>query len=181
MKSSKVGVVCALLTEGEALIEKYSMKIVEKKPFLLFENEDISLIISGIGKINAAIATTYLLQKESFYKVLNIGICASKNKDDLYKIFSIKSVIDFASEKKYLLKNDGATITTVDNPSINPSNIKSSLADMEASGFLLAAKKFLPIKNIEIIKIVSDNFDNSIPQREFVKKLMGKVVMEFKI
>ena len=172
MKSFKVAIVCALLSEAESLIENFGLKISSKKPFLIFENDKISLIISGMGKINSAVAASFILQQKNFTKILNIGICASKKKEDLYKIFQIKGVIDISSSKKYILKKEGEIISTLDKPLSNPSIIPSVLADMESSGFLNAAKKFIPSKEIEILKIVSDNFDEKIPEKEFVKELI---------
>jgi len=175
LKSSKIAIVCAFLAEGETFIEKFSLKLSEKKPFLIFKGDEISLIISGMGKLNSAAATAYLLSKGNFDKAINAGICASKNAKDLYEVFSVKSVIDYASGKKYPLKKEGATLTTLDKAAFEKPAIKTRLADMEASGFLTAAKKFLPSENIEIFKVVSDNFEEFPIKKEFVKRLADKL------
>ena len=77
----KLNIVTALLCEAKAIIEAFNLKKdISEHAFEIYHNQDKSLclIISGIGKINAAIATTYIAQynKVAPQSFLNIGIAA---------------------------------------------------------------------------------------------------------
>jgi len=174
LKSSKILFTTALLAEAMPVIERYNLKITEKKPFKIYKNSDISLIISGIGKINSAVATTFLAKEfQNSPAFVNIGICSSKQKEKLYKLYPVKSVTDFATSKKFMLKNRGESLLTVDKEvSKGFENLPCSLIDMESSGFFLAARVFTDIENIKIFKVVSDHLDSTTPSYEFVYKLI---------
>ena len=174
MRSSKTIFTTSLLAEAQPLIERYDLKIIAKKPFKIYQNGSISLIVSGIGKINSAIATTFLAKEsENPPLIVNIGICSSTDISKLHKFYSIKSVIDFATSKKFMIESSGESLVTVDKAvSKKELHLPCSLIDMEASGFLLSAKIFTSIENIKIFKIVSDCLDDSIPSKEFVYNLI---------
>lgn len=170
-------IVTALLIEAKPIIEKYKLVKISDKPFKVFQKDDMILIISGIGKINSASATAHILSKNKHEKdsmIVNFGICAAKKTHKIGDMIFIKAVIDKGSGKKYTLdKKDGCNITCFDSaqPEKTP---KTELADMESSGFFLAARKFLPNSNISIIKIVSDHFCDQIPTERFMEELIGK-------
>lgn len=47
---------------AKPIIEKYKLrKYGHSEKFPIYKNENITVIISGVGKVNSAIATTYLL------------------------------------------------------------------------------------------------------------------------
>ena len=73
-----VGIVVALYKEAKNLIE--SVGAVEKKAkngkktfFGTIENKNFVLIISGIGKVNAALSTQYLLDNFPIEYIINFG------------------------------------------------------------------------------------------------------------
>ena len=69
--------IVALQPEARPLIEGYKLvKTNDSSAFPVFENENHRLIISGIGKINAAAATGYLLSElgQPTHAILNLGI-----------------------------------------------------------------------------------------------------------
>ena len=53
-----IGIVMATMLEAEPLIESLKLSKIEDKPFMLFQSTEHILVISGIGKANAAMATT---------------------------------------------------------------------------------------------------------------------------
>ncbi len=167
----------ATLNEGEEIIKRYHLNLIEKKPFLIFKNEDKVLIISKIGKIEASIASTYILQKFPNSKIINIGICSSPKRENLYKAFRIKSVIDKTSEKKISLNIKKSLFTlskiaTYDKAVLKTDNPPYPLIDMEAYGFLKASMKFLKRENIFIYKVVSDILCDKIPNKDKIRTLI---------
>ena len=74
--------IVALHPEARPIIERYGLeKRLSSIPFSFFENEKHQLIISGIGRINAAAATGYLLSQidESPQSIINLGIAGHGN------------------------------------------------------------------------------------------------------
>ena len=147
-----IGFVVALFEEIKPIfeIEKNYSKI-KIGNFNLFDFKKFIIIQSGIGKINSAIATTILLTKFDIKKVFNIGICGAKS-IPIGKILRIGQIVDCDSNKKYVL-NSGEKLYT-----ISKTSKEYPIVDMEASGFLVAAKRFNV--EVDIIKIVSDNLNN---------------------
>lgn len=92
-------IVCALYIEAKFFIEKFNLKKNNLlNEFQVFENENIKLIISGVGRIKSAIALTYLTTKFNIKEndfVFNIGFCGSldknKNLADIILISKIES------------------------------------------------------------------------------------------
>ena len=139
-------------------------------PFEIFANDEIIVIISGIGKINSAIATTYLLSKEKIDFIINFGIAGSKNRD-IGEIFLINKINNKLfpdilyphpfNESEIVCSDE--VVTKGDYP----------LVDMESEGFFRSATKFLPLENIFIIKIVSDNLVCFRPDDKFMNNLIS--------
>jgi len=144
--------------------------ILKKKDdkFLIYENEKIKLIISNQGKINSAIATTYLLSRFEIEYVLNIGIAGSSDKK-IGAIFLINKInenlfpdilISHPFKESNIICFDEVVIDG-----------DYSLVDMESEGFFKAAIKFLKTHQIFLIKIVSDNLVCFRPTQEFINNL----------
>jgi len=169
-------ITCALLAEASFLVDKYALQKTDDNYFSIYANVQIKLIICGIGKINSASATTYLLQKYQATKedkIFNIGTCTTTKETIMIgELFNIKKLIDNCSAHVYHLKNDGAALTCVDKALDSVSGIKTPLADMESAGFYLAAKRFIKLDHIMIAKVVSDKTDSTLPRSEDIKALL---------
>ncbi len=157
-------IVTALKSEAKPIIDFFNLTKSDNKKFQIFSNADITLIISDIGKINSAIATTYLCA--SFDDILiNIGMCGSSD-FEIGELFQIKKIIDKSSEKVIHLKSPTIfktqTITTCDTAQNTPERFKNTLIDMESFGFYKSAKKFVKDENIYLIKVVSDKIKDTI-------------------
>lgn len=96
----------AMYIEAEAFIKKLELKkdtTITK--FQVFKNNDITLIITGTGKIKASIALTYLFSKNEPTEkdiFINIGICGSRKVS--YKIgdtFLCNKIIDNDTKRTY--------------------------------------------------------------------------------
>ena len=167
----------ALLSEAHFLIEHYGLIKSDNEIFPIYTNETIKLIISGIGKVQSASATTYLLQKyqaKKEDKIINIGTCTTiKESIMIGELFIISKMIDLATSSVYHLNTKGTSITCVDKALDSNKGIKSPLADMESVGFYLAAKRFIKNEHIMLIKVVSDKTDSTLPTSEDIDTLFS--------
>ncbi|MFD3158287.1 hypothetical protein ACFIJ5_15795 [Haloimpatiens sp. FM7330] len=173
-------IVNAFYGEAKPFIEYYRLKRNGTyKNFQVFENEEMKLVVSGIGKINAAIATSYILSQAQLNCddiILNIGICGSK-KRKIGECVLINKIIDVDNKRNLypdiLLKHEfqEGTIETFSNIVVD-SNIGDT-CDMEASGFFQAATKFVGPHQVHIIKIVSDNLSNKKLEKGFIDKIIN--------
>ncbi len=171
--------VTALKSEANPLIKLFNLIPLKNKDFNIYKNKDIILIICGIGNINAAIATTYAISRFDIKKAINVGICGSFDKEDKPgEVFDIKKLIDHQTQKVYHLKNpkrfaNSKTLYSFERPQ-NIITLKNALADMESIGFFLSARKFIDLKNIYILKVVSDHIDEKILEGKEVSSFIEK-------
>ena len=168
----------ALMSEAMPLIDKYNLQKTNDKSFKIFSNHDIKLIITGIGSINSAIATTYLLTKyqaKKNDKAINIGIAGANFKCEIGDIFRVNRVIDYPTKSILSFKNEGKKLTTMPTPTVE-CDIKNTLVDMEGYGFAKSATKFIHKENVMIYKIVSDFLDTDIPPAQKVENLINNIM-----
>lgn len=184
-------IVTALHCEAKPLIDHFDLKKDADSPkFDLFQNDRIALIVSGIGKIRSAVATTFLLtgtNSSDVSAILNIGVCGSvaqsrKIGDLLY----INKITDHANGRQYFPEPvlqfgmQEASVETFDKPveSSNTISFDSDLVDMEASGFFQAASMFTETHRIYCFKIVSDLLELSHISKEFISGLIKGRISE---
>lgn len=162
----------SMYIEASSFIKKMNLKKdLECHKFQVFKNDNVVLIITGVGKVISAVAVTYLFLK---YKIkcddifINIGICGSKNKNiHIGDIFLCNKITDYDTKKTFypdiILKHPfkEGSIETISKV-INNKNVKiqSEIVDMEASAIYEAALMFLQPHEIFFIKIVSDHLNN---------------------
>jgi hypothetical protein len=163
-----VHIVTALMCEARPLIDALKLKRIHShSPFTIFSNGEIFLIISGIGKINAAAATTFLhamtqLPSHAFY--INLGIAGSDR--PVGELVAAHKITDAQSQHVWYPNinlhkfKHTANLVTVDQPRQDYSN--NTLIDMEASGFFPIAAKFAGHDQVQVLKVVSDNHENPI-------------------
>ncbi len=173
-------IVIAIFSEAEALIEHFKLQKIQTKPFLIFGNDDITLVISGMGKVESAIATTYICKDKKINKIVNIGICGTNDKNKkIGSIHRIKSIVDVSTDKKYMISTDGEVLYCFDKIIKSSKNIKNNiLIDMESVGFYKAAINFTKKENISIYKIVSDHLTTSHISLENIYKIMKNAIKE---
>lgn len=172
--------VCALACEAKSLIQHFRLKqATRSSSFPVYENDSIYLIVSGIGKLNAAAATSYLygfagMPHEAIW--LNVGI-AGHWQLPLGTGVLAHQIRDAGSQKSYYpcfaceKPVSTAPLLTVDRPHFGYE--EEVLYDMEASGFYAAASRFSIVEWIHCYKIISDNAssDRSSIQPNFVHEL----------
>ncbi len=173
-------IVTAIFSEAKAFIEYFNLQEVNKKPFIVYKNEKILLIISGMGKINSAIATTYISKGIKIKKIINIGICGTNNLNKtIGSLQSIKAIVNHATDKKYIIGKTGETLYCHDKIIKNTKGLKKNiLIDMESFGFYKASLKFTERENIKIYKIISDHLETSHISHDFIYKIIKNKINE---
>jgi hypothetical protein len=180
-----IAIVTALHCEAKPLITKLKLKKdTASTKFDLFRNAEYSLIVSGMGKIRAAAATTFLLHTGGLpAAVVNIGICGSANaRLKIGTMFLIHKITDHASGREFYpdaihkLGLKESSVETFDKPVVmeNISGMDLELVDMEASGFVQSASLFLESHQIVCLKVVSDFLELSNISKEFISGVIDK-------
>jgi len=170
------GILMATGLEAKPFIESKFFDPVEDKPFPVYRYDTHYLIVSGIGKINASIASTYLISKFKIGTMYNIGAAGTAvDSFRLGDILHINSVTDYSQwlntrlESKSLkpdtLQNyKSESLATCDMAVISSEertlvSMAASLIDME--GFAIAQTcKIFNIKNY-LFKIITDTPANT--------------------
>ena len=173
IKKTSIRWVVALKEEAQIILEHFKLKAVnEKTIYPIYKNEQEThwLIISGIGRSNAAASTAYLysFSKASKYTSwVNIGIAGSDkgNYGELYLVDKIstyqgkKSTYPSTMPKTHLPKMH---LFTSDIPISDYSTFE--LIDMEGSAFFDIASKLTSKEFICLMKVISDGPENDIKQ-----------------
>ena len=175
----------ALKEEAQIILDHFKLKAVnEKTIYPIYKNEEEThwLIISGIGRSNAAASTAYLYSysKASKYTSwINIGIAGSDkgNYGDLYLVDKIstyqrkKSTYPSTMPKTTLPKMH---LFTSDIPISDYSTYE--LIDMEGSAFFDIASKLTSKEFICLMKVISDGPENDI--KEITKSKISNLIKE---
>ncbi len=173
IKKTSIRWVVALKDEAKIILDHFKLKAVnEKTIYPIFKNEEDThwLIISGIGRHNAAASTAYLYSYSNASKYtswINIGIAGSDkgNYGDLYLVDKIstykgkKSTYPSTMPKATLPKMH---LFTSDIPISDYSF--HELIDMEGSAFFDIASKLTSKEFICLMKIISDGPKNDITE-----------------
>jgi nucleoside phosphorylase len=165
--------------EALAIIEKYDLK--QNRNFSarpVFESPSIRLVISGMGSINAAIATTLAfadLNPLHAHAAVNFGICAGNKTLPLGELFQVNKIISPSLKKSWYpdmilkLGLPESGIETREHAYIDCESpaLTMELVDMEAAGFFEAARTFVAPSRIFVLKLLSDfgaRFEDIKPQ-----------------
>ena len=168
--------VCAALeAEVSWLKAGYNMNRVEANLYYSEEN-DIRLLITGIGPMRAAISVAALYGSDkgrnlSSDILINTGSCGAEciNKSVVGEIYRINKIDDLIEGKSYypdMIINTGFKeaeiisdnkIFRYDKDYLGISGSEVILHDEEASGIYLAASRFLKQHSIIFLKVVSDD------------------------
>lgn len=171
MKHFSIRWVVALLPEAQPVIDRFHLKESannSRTGFRVFtsKNGDIRLVLSGIGKTNAAAATAWLASCDAGEPVaslwLNFGIAGSSGLE-YGSVCRADRVTDEESgrswypqavwKKKFDLR--GATVESVSRPTDQyPEG--NRVVEMEAAGFYPIALKFASAELVQVVKVISD-------------------------
>jgi purine-nucleoside phosphorylase len=163
-------IVTALKPEAQAFVDYFKLKKSKLNIFTLFSNEDIKLIISGMGVENARRATQTLINHyditdDDIY--LNVGICAASRNYTIGDVIECGSVVYKNLES--IFDNSKAVIHCVER---ELSSALYEIVDMESYGFYDAVIHNPAIKKFHIFKVVSDHFEPQKVTKELAKSLI---------
>lgn len=164
-------IIMATMLEAKPFVEGLALQQSATHPFLIFKNDHILLIISGIGKTNAAIATIYSSEKFNPAYICNLGAAGATDfSHGLGEILHIKKIVEydrpeFKSKKPHthqphtLNGFKTALLATGDKAVLDPQqrkklSIHAGLVDME--GAAVAQTCRLLQKKCIMFKFVSD-------------------------
>ena len=158
--------VVATNSEARPLIDLFRLKKKQLKQTFIYANQKISLTISGIGKINAAIGVTetyfhYNQKKNDIW--INIGLAGHRDLK-IGDICAVNKISDnennrdfFPYANEFNMQNQEClTVGT------HQKSYSSTIYDMESSGFYQSACKYSSNELLQIVKIISDNQYESI-------------------
>jgi adenosylhomocysteine nucleosidase len=165
--------------EALAIIEKYDLK--QNRNFSarpVFESSSVRLVISGMGSINAAIATTLAfsdLNPLHVHAAVNFGICAGNKTLPLSELFQVNRILSPSLKKSWYpdmilkLGFPESGLETHEHAYIDSESppLTMELVDMEAAGFFEAARTFVAPSRIFVLKLLSDfgaRFEDIKPQ-----------------
>ena len=162
----------ALQPEARPLIEKFKLKKRNgSNPFPVFENESHCLAISGIGRIQSAAATGYLLGRLDGrpQAMINLGIAGHG-----LLMWVLIPLLVFHSQEKGTYyppavlesKISKSGLQTMDAP--EKDYLEPIGYDMEAHAFCSIAYQSITRELVQVIKVVSDN--PSAPLADFNPK-----------
>jgi len=156
-------VVCALPCEAKALHQYFQLqRDTAIHAYQVFRSEKLTLIVSGVGKVNAASAVGYLagLQHAHNDIWLNIGVAGHATLET-GTLHVANRIIDAASQRAWyphsalLAEYPQQTLSCVD--SVVHDYPDDRLIDMESSGFTETCEKFSTLERIHCVKVISDN------------------------
>jgi nucleoside phosphorylase len=179
-----IHLICALQCEANPLIQHYQLKKLDaSQSFSVYQNHEcnLSLTITGIGKLNAAAGAAYV---HGFLKTLksdgwlNIGTAGHQSME-IGKAVLAHRIEDASTNNVWFPQLvftppcSTQNLKTLDNPS---TAYEEDLFDMEAAGFYATAIQFATSELIQSLKIISDNSQH--PAEKLDKALLKKLVTE---
>jgi adenosylhomocysteine nucleosidase len=165
------GIIMATGLEAGPYIKAFKMREIEERPFLVYGCGEMILIISGIGKANASMATAYICTRLDPEWILNLGAAgATQESRGLGSTYHIEKVIepdrpDLGSGTPYVQIPDvlpgfqKAILATQDKPVERIEDFRqiapfADLVDMEGASVVQASRRFG--KRCLLFKYVSD-------------------------
>ena len=166
-------IVTALKPEAQAFVDFYKLTKSKLGNYTAFIDKNITLIVSGIGVVNARHATQTLINHiditdDDIY--LNVGICGASREYEIGQLLEIGSIT--YEDINYSFK-DERNILCLDKEA---SEMSYEIVDMESYGFYDATIHSPAIKNFYIFKVVSDHFEPHKVTKDKTKSLIFNVI-----
>lgn len=169
--------ITALDAEARPLIEHYRLKRDHSLPYTLYKNDDTVLLVSGMGKMNSAMAVSSLLGwrvpvDEDI--LINVGVCGAPKSYKIGEVLLIHQIIDndrhYYPDILYTHPHQETSLICVDTPQ---SELSDYPVDMESVSVFKAASRFFKLHQMAFIKIVSDHFTPESVTKEMVIEQIG--------
>lgn len=96
-----IGIVIAMQSEADILLEQAeilsALKISGKDVYVgRAFGKDFTLVVCGVGKVNAALGTAIVIHKFNAEQILNFGVAGGLNKKcDLCAVYQIEAAVQF--------------------------------------------------------------------------------------
>lgn len=162
-------IVTALQIEASPIVEYFRLKRdMSINEYQVYKNSEIMLITGGVGKIKSAMAAVYLLAGNRSSKrdiLLNIGFCgAASKKYPLGSLLIINKITDMDTGRDYYpdvftgrdLPHEALYCCSKPMGRNALKDNEDCFCDMESSGIMEAARKFIYTHNVAVLKIISD-------------------------
>lgn len=169
-------IITALDAEARALVDHYHLRRDFSLPYTLYKNEQMVLLVSGMGKSNALMAVSALLGwriPEDTDVLINIGICGAPPSYEIGETLLIHQIRDgnrrYYPDMLYTHPLRECSLTCVDEAQ---SAVHDSPVDMESGAIFQAASRFFKLHRLAFIKIVSDHFTPETVTKEGVMELI---------
>ncbi len=177
----------ALSAEARALIDTFKLSRTYTLPYTMFENEEIKLIVTGVGRENAMMATSALLGRfpPSHNDIfVNLGICAAPKEFAIgAMILAHKLTAPFENTSSFfpdiLFEHPliECELLCVDAPQTSPLHAPT---DMESFGAYKAASRFFDTHAMLFFKVVSDHFEPLHVSKDSALALISQSMDTFK-
>ncbi len=178
-----VRIVVALPAEAKPVIARFRLSRIQLDQGMpIYRNKDISLIVSGTGKINSAAAVQQLNEfSQSTIKAIwvNFGIAGHPVRA-LGESFLASRVIDAVTAERWtvrmgpLVSFDSDELLTVEAPDFGYQS--PCAVDMEAAGFFPTAQALTDIGQVHCLKVISDN--RISPADRINKNMVSRLIEE---
>ncbi|MBT3362070.1 MAG: 5'-methylthioadenosine/S-adenosylhomocysteine nucleosidase [Chloroflexi bacterium] len=185
-KNSLTAIIMATMLEAAPLVDILKMEKIEHGPFELYKNNEAVLVISGIGKANAAMATAYCCLTFGPKRIINLGAAGALGPSHtLGEMYHINKVIEhdrpeLGSDKLHvhipgvLPGFQTATLATGDKPVVDGDarsqlSRHADLVDMEAAAVVQTSIRFKT--PCLLFKMVSDTPEH-LNHSDIIKHIM---------
>lgn len=176
----------AMYIEAQEFIKKLGLKRDNSiNKFEVFKNDEVVLVITGVGKVKSAVALTYFLARQEITPndlYLNFGVCGTRDRQvPQGEVFLCNKIMDndtkFTFYPDVLFKHPfkEAGIETFSNVVVEE-KAQETLVDMEASALYQAASVFFKPHQIFFIKVVSDYLNTENIDKDFISNIIEKNV-----
>jgi len=191
-KNSVTALIMATLMEAKPFVLGMSLTQLTNRPFKVFKNDNIILVISGIGKANAGMAAMYCNMTFEPACIINLG--AAGGLDNQYPLGEIRHINKVIEPDRPLFNSDEprtfipdildgfdcASLATQDTAVLDPDirkelSLNAELADMEGAAVVQACKK--TETKCYLFKFVSDTPDHT--DGDDIVKYIRKFRMSF--
>lgn len=158
-----VNLVIALPSEAKPIVDRHRLRRQRQGPgFRVYSNSHVRLVVTGVGRVQAAAGTAYLagLEPDAERVWLNIGL-AGHGSLPVGAGLVARRITDGADGRNWYppvledMPGRAVHLTTYDQPVCSyPPNVA---CDMEAAAFYAVATRCSPGASVQCYKVVSDN------------------------
>jgi len=159
----------ALMIEARPLVRRLALTASPEEPFPVFIGEERVMVVTGSGSLKAAAATAWAFARfPGIRGALNIGFAgADASIASLHSWHLVHSVRDESTRRLFvpdiLYRHPFPELPLLTVPRVVREPIPwKGLVDMEGSGFMEAARRFLPTDRLALLKWVSDHLTGAI-------------------